>query len=417
MGQRQDLMKIEMEHLRKRAAMGRDIIMKASMQPNQRKEPLLFSAGRTAEMLNVTTTSVGAVLKRLGLLEGVDPALGSFNIDQRIFEALRKHYHGERRPSAPRLAKVLTVANQKGGVGKTTTVAHLAPWLALAGLKVLLIDGDSQGSITAYQAVNPDVEISEKDTISPLLYGGRLSDKWDEEDLVVLDSKHPEIQITDLIRPSPNIANLDFVPACLELSHGDIQGYKRQIEAPGKGDSFVFFNRLYNAIESIRTEYDVVLIDCPPHISATTWNCVYAADMILVPLGAHMFDLASTMRFIDWMDVFLNQVEGTPLGKLKFLITNYDEKPASADNLALIREVLGDNLLKSPALHSSEVQRASTLLKSIYEIPRYIGSRDAYTRACRSMDQTNREICDALEAITPCSALHHLTASPLGAAA
>lgn len=416
MGKRQELMKREIQHLTERAEIGRDIIMKMSLHPNQRKEPLLFSAGRAAEMLGVTTASVGAVLKRNGLLEGVDPELGSFNISQGIFDKLREHYEGPR-PDGPRLAKVITVANQKGGVGKTTTVAHLTPWLALRGLKVLLIDGDSQGSVTAYQAVNPDAEIMEKDTISPLLYGGRLSDQWGDANQVVTESKNPEIKITELIRRSPNIANIDFVPACLELSNGDIQGYKRQLESR-PGDSFAFFNRLYGAIESVRTQYDVVVIDCPPHISATTWNCVYAADLIVVPLGAHMLDLASTLRFIDWMDTMVNELDEAPLGKLKFLVTNFDTREdSSKENLGLIKEILGEHLLEPQALHSTEVQRASALLKSVYEIPRDIGSKGAYARACESMDAVNRAICKALDSVTPYSALHHSTAMSLGVAA
>lgn len=379
------LIKQELEYLRKRAELSRDVIMQMSLQPNERKEPPVFSASRAAEILERTPASVGRVLKdlRIGSESPLDE--NRYAINQSEFEQLRKHY-GLKTPSAKGGAKVVVIENQKGGVGKTTTVAHLAPWTALHGLKTLVIDADSQASFTAYQGFNPDIELEENDTISPILTG-----EPDE------NGNRPSLR--PRIRKAPHIDNLWFVPSCLDLANGDVGAYRRQF-LKSAGDDYVFFNRLKIAIDEIRSDFDLIIIDCPPHISAITYNSVYAADLMLIPLGAHMLDLASTARFIDWLNLIMEQLPGAAISRVRFMVTNYDEKPASVDNLKVIRQVLGEHVLKVTALHSSEIQRAGTLLKSIYEVNKPIGSRGAWSRACQSMDAMNREIMAQVEEMT-----------------
>jgi chromosome partitioning protein len=372
------LIKQELQYLSKRAELGRNIIMQVSLQPNQRKEPPVFTAGRVADMLERSPAAVGRVIKELGLEEGPDPTSNRYSIDQAGFAMLRDHF-SEKAEAPPGGARVIAVANQKGGVGKTTTVVNTAPWLALHGLRVLVIDADSQASFTTYLGLVPDAELEEDDTISPILTG---------EDEV--DGSGPA-SLARRIRKAPHIDNLWFVPSCLDLANGDIGAYRRQF-LKKEGDTYAFYNRLKLAIDRVRDDFDVILIDCPPHISAVTYNSIYAADMMLIPLGAHMLDLASTIRFIEWLNLIMDQLPGCQLSRIRFMVTNYADNPSSAENLTVIRQVLGEHLLKVQALHSSEIQRASTLLKSIYEVPRFIGSREAWTRACKAMDGMNREI-------------------------
>jgi chromosome partitioning protein len=377
-----NLIKQELEYLGKRAELSRNIIMRMSLQPNERKEAPVFSAARVAEMLERTPASVGRVAKELGLAAGPDPEEARHSITQAGLDKLREHYHlVSSKPEGG--AKVIVIENQKGGVGKTTTVAHLAPWAALHGYRTLVIDADSQASFTAYQGLNPDIELYEEDTISPILQGD-------------VDDVGKPASLVTRIKKAPHIENLWFVPSCLDLANGDVGAYKRQfLKEPG--DDYVFFNRLKLAIDEIRQDYDLIIIDCPPHISAITYNSVYAADMMLIPLGAHMLDLASTARFIDWLKMVMDQLPGAAISRIRFMITNYDEKPASQDNLKVIRQVLGEHVLKVTALHSSEIQRAGALFKSIYEVPKAIGSRDAWSRACRTMDAVNREVMSQIE--------------------
>lgn len=380
-----NLIKQELEYLKKRAELSRDVIMQMSLQPNERKEPPVFSASRVAEILERTPASVGRVLKDLRIDSQVSQDENRYAINQSEFDLLRNHY-GLTPPRPVDGAKVVVIENQKGGVGKTTTVAHLAPWAALHGLKTLVIDADSQASFTAYQGFNPDIELEENDTISPILTGEG-------------DDGGPSPSLTPRIRKAPHIENLWFVPSCLDLANGDVGAYRRQF-LKSAGDDYVFFNRLKIAIDEIRKDFDLIIIDCPPHISAITYNSVYAADLMLIPLGAHMLDLASTARFVDWLNLIMEQLPGAAISRVRFMVTNFDEKPASVDNLKVIRQVLGEHVLKVTALHSSEIQRAGTLLKSIYEVNKPIGSRGAWSRACQSMDAMNREIMAQVNEMT-----------------
>ena len=376
------LIKQELEYLGKRAELSRNIIMQMSLQPNERKEPPVFTAARIADMLMRTPASVGRVVKDLGLMSGPDPEEARYAISQAGLDQIRAHYQIS--PALPvGGARVIVVENQKGGVGKTTTVAHLAPWAALHGYRTLVIDADSQASFTAYQGFNPDIELYEEDTISPILTGET-------------DADGKPASLRTRIKKASHIENLWFVPSCLDLANGDVGAYRRQF-LKEEGDDYVFFNRLKLAIDEIRQDFDLIIIDCPPHISAITYNSVYAADMMLIPLGAHMLDLASTARFIDWLNLVMEQLPGAAISRIRFMITNYDEKPASQDNLKVIRQVLGDHVLNVTALHSSEIQRAGALFKSIYEVPRAIGSRDAWSRACKTMDAVNREVLSQIE--------------------
>jgi chromosome partitioning protein len=119
--------------------------------------------------------------------------------------------------------------------------------------------------------------------------------------------------------------------------------------------------------------------------------------MLLVPLAPTMMDFASTLRFIDWLNACVTQLPGIVYRGVRFLVTNYESSAAHEDSMALIGQILGDNLLETRALHSSEIQRAAQQLKSIYELHRPIGHRDAWRRACESMDAVSSEILDTVE--------------------
>lgn len=371
-----NLIKEELKYLAKRGAASREIIMRTSLAPNERKEPPVFTAARAAELLRKSGASVGRVLRELGLLPATGGDVQRHSIDQAVLTKLIEHYRGG--ASEPNEgAIVLAVANQKGGVGKTTTVANLAPWAALNSIKTLVVDIDSQASFTAFMGLNADIEIKERETIAPILDGS--------EDPTLRDS------LRSKIRKAPHIDNLWYVPSCLELANGDVGAYRKQFTLD-EGEEWVFFNRLKLALDTVRSDYDLIILDCPPHISATTYNSVYAADMILVPLGAHMVDLASTLRFIEWLDMILAKLPGAGLRRIRFIVTNFVNEPASNDNLTIIKNTLGEHLMKVTAFHSSEIQRAAALFKSIYELPRHIGSREAWKRACETVDAVNQAV-------------------------
>lgn len=385
----EDLLNNELDYLVRRFQAAREFTAKLSVLPNARKEPPTFSARRAAEILDKSAASVSTVYR--DLLHRDDTAVvnpGSpprrHEINQADLTRLMDHYYGPMQHRSS--AKVIVVENQKGGVGKTTTMVHLAPWLALHRYRVLAIDADPQASFTSYQGINPDAELTEDDTISAILSGDP-------------DADGAPASLATRIRKSPHIENLDFVPACLELASGDAGAYRRQFTGNDEPGVYRFYDRLRLEIDKIRDRYDVILIDCPPHVSVIIYNAIFAADMIIVPLSTHMLDLASTGRFTEWLTMLAARLPGCRISKIRFLITNHDESSASTDNLVMIRRFLGEHLMRVYAQHSSEIQRAGAFLKSIYEVPSPIGSRDAWTRACKSMDEVNREIVEQITSL------------------
>ncbi|MDP9405054.1 MAG: ParA family protein [Actinomycetota bacterium] len=164
--------------------------------------------------------------------------------------------HGSRPPRFTR-ARVVTVANQKGGVGKTTTAVSLAAALADLGARVLLVDLDPQGNATSGVGVRVH---SGQPTVYEVLVGGA--------------------DIVDAIEPT-SVRNLFALPATIDLAGAEIElvtAFSRE-------------QRLRKALEPVRTDFDVVLIDCPPSLGLLTVNALSAADGVVVPIQCEYYAL------------------------------------------------------------------------------------------------------------------------------
>lgn len=153
------------------------------------------------------------------------------------------------------MSKVFVFVNQKGGVGKTTSVVNLGAYLARAGKKVLLVDFDSQGNMTSGVGLTKD-----KPTVYELM-----------AELASLDQ---------VIRPTC-VKNLDAIPASIDLSGAAIELVDQENRE--------FYLR--NALEGVRNSYDYILIDCPPSLGILTLNGLAAADAVLVPMQCEYFAL------------------------------------------------------------------------------------------------------------------------------
>lgn len=155
------------------------------------------------------------------------------------------------------MGRVIAVANQKGGVGKTTTAINLASALALDGHATLLIDLDPQGSATTGLGVHAD---GIEGTVYEALVEGR--------------------DLLELVRPT-GVDGLDIVPATRDLAGAEIE----LVNLPERE------HRLHRAIARVRNEYEFLLIDCPPSLSLITVNALRAADGVLIPLQCEYYAL------------------------------------------------------------------------------------------------------------------------------
>jgi chromosome partitioning protein len=252
-----------------------------------------------------------------------------------------------------RLSRVLAIANQKGGVGKTTTAINLAASLAANDLRVLLIDSDPQGNATTGLGVA-------KDPGRPSLYDILLADAPPKSAIVPT-----ELEGLHLISADKNLvgANLELV----DLPHREL--------------------RLRERIREIRDDYPFVLIDCPPALDLLTLNALMAADAVLVPIQCEFFALEGISELMDTIDR-IRESFSHPLAVEGILLTMYDERTILTRQVAAdLREFFGDQVFKTVIPRSIRLAEAPSFGKSIL-------SYDPRSRGAESYIRLAKEILD-----------------------
>jgi len=164
------------------------------------------------------------------------------------------------------MGTIYAVANQKGGVGKTTTAVNIAAYAALSGIRTLLVDTDPQGNATSGLGVS-------KDGLDRSIY-----------DLLVIDGTTAE----QVILPSP-YPNLDIMPANRDLIGAEAHLVRQE--------RFQF--RLRDAMIPIQERYDHILIDCPPSLGALTINALITADRVIIPIQCEYYALEGMSQLLD----------------------------------------------------------------------------------------------------------------------
>ncbi|MFT4704726.1 MAG: chromosome partitioning protein [Bradymonadia bacterium] len=172
------------------------------------------------------------------------------------------------------MAKIIAVANQKGGVGKTTTTVNLAACLAAMAYRTLLIDLDPQGNATSGVGV-------ERDELEHSVY-----------DLFCGDKTAAEVIVTT------HVDGLDLLPSRTDLASAEIE----LVAEPRRQ------RKLRDALAPVRDNYDYILIDCPPSLTLLTINALVGADSVLVPVQAEYYALEGLARLLDTIEAVKGQL-------------------------------------------------------------------------------------------------------------
>ena len=161
------------------------------------------------------------------------------------------------------MGKIISLVNQKGGVGKTTTSINLSSSLGHLGKKVLLIDLDPQSNATTGLGI-------ERPNIKKSIYN------------VIIN----ECDIKDAIIKTP-FKNLSFIPSVIDLAGSEMELFQASMQ----DKNFVMAKQLKNQIDKIKDRYDFIIIDCPPSLSTITVNALSASDSVLIPVQCEFYSL------------------------------------------------------------------------------------------------------------------------------
>jgi chromosome partitioning protein len=255
-------------------------------------------------------------------------------------------------------ARILAIANQKGGVGKTTTTINLATALAAIGQKVLIVDIDPQGNAsTGFGIGREDRENN--------VYG------------VLMGSTPIQAAIH-----KTNIPQLDLVPSTADLSGAELE----LIELPRRS------HRLYDAVSEVRGDYDYILIDCPPSLNLLTLNAMVAVHAVVVPLQCEFFaleGLSMLMKTIERVRLTLNpglEIQGV-------VLTMFDKR----NNLSLqvaqdVRDFLGDKVYRTVIPRNVRISEAPSHGKPVLIYDHRCAGSQAYIRLASEVIRRERHL-------------------------
>jgi chromosome partitioning protein len=229
------------------------------------------------------------------------------------------------------MSTIFATVNQKGGVGKTTTAVNLASYLATFGKKILLVDSDPQGNASSGLGVD-------RNEISSCMY-----------DVIINGA-----ELKSIIKPT-SISGLDIAPATPRLAGAEVE----LTEMEGRE------SRLKNALMTVRTNYDYLLIDCPPSLSLLTVNALTASDQVIIPIQCEYYALEGLSQLVKTIELIKKSLN-PDLRICGILLTMYDSRTLLSEQVAEeTRQHFGGKVFKTIIPRNIRLAEAPSFGQSI----------------------------------------------------
>lgn len=354
------------------------------------KRPV-YTTRQASELLQLSDTTLRKVEAEHGIkVDRNDRGQRVYTLE--VLDKIREAGgYGYRRPKMSTMAKLL-VANQKGGVAKTTTTAHLAVGLARLGLRCLAVDLDPQGTLTKnLLGYTPELDVTFEDTMGSVLAGSSTS-------------------VVHLPKPT-HIFKLDVIPCCPLMANAEIEAVSRSnmskaeaqkrrarlleqglvIEADEVVPDFLFFQPLRNTLDAFRDRYDVILMDTSPSMSIPMYAALGAANCLIVPTPAASDDAAGALQFAttlfklaDWFQCLDSRWE-------RILFTKFGGEQVEALAQVAIEGAWKHKILQHKMPDRAAFRYAADQRSTLFDVPE-IKSPESHAAALRGTDSVVREI-------------------------
>lgn len=257
-------------------------------------------------------------------------------------------------PTRPRGPKIISVANQKGGVGKTTTAINLSAALAEAGCRVLVVDLDPQGNASTGLGVETE-----------------------DRKLTTYDLLLEDINLTDVIQET-GVQGMGIIPATVDLSSADIELLSNEKR------SFLLHDALRQpAMDAF--DWDYILIDCPPSLNLLTVNAMIASDSVLIPLQSEFFALEGLSQLM----LTVREVRQTANPKLRIegvVLTMFDARNNLSQQVEQdARDNLGELVMETRIPRNVRVSEAPSFAQPVIDYDPTSKGAEAYRELAREL--------------------------------
>jgi len=349
-------------------------------KPEERKKPRSWTTVEAALLVGISPPTFRKLLDQHPNLPGIihEKEKNKKRFTLEAINFLRNH--SDKRYVRPAGSKALTIAvsNLKGGVGKTVTAVDLGKKIAIEGLRTLLLDFDAQGTATLISSgFIPDLELDYEQTITHSLINDPAS-------------------IKDIILKT-HFDGFDIIPANLAIQDCDIilpnENKNNQTELGSP------IERLSKALEHVKEDYDVILIDCGPNLGMLTLNAFVACDGMIIPIPPNMYDYSSFVMYAGTLHSLLQYLPDKKMEYLRILLSKHNGNNEALQMENMMRQQLGSYILTNHMCDTVEVAKAANEIGTIYDVTKPRGSREAYRRAIQHLDEVNMEIINNFKEI------------------